>query len=63
VTTGSLGRGGGQRPGDDAGEPGRDVAGKRGIEQRPFVGDREVEDLAGKLRHCVYLRCVLETLL
>jgi hypothetical protein len=51
VAPASLGGGGGQRPGDDAGEAGRDVAGERRVEQHPFVGDRQAEDLPTEWGH------------
>jgi hypothetical protein len=49
VTPGPLGGGGGQGSGEDTSQPGRDVAGERGVEERTFVGDRQAKDLAGKL--------------
>ena len=47
---GRLGAGG-QGPGDDTGEAGRDVAAQGHVEQGAFVGDRQAEDLTGKLVH------------
>jgi hypothetical protein len=48
VTAGPLGGGGGQSPGEDAGQPGHDVAGQGRVEQDAFIRDREAEDLAGE---------------
>src|SRR4029450_2719168 len=46
VASGSFAGGGGERPGDDGGQPGRGVYNQRRGEDQPCVRDGQAEDLA-----------------